>query len=76
MRSRDLARTQAARVKEQIRRQLAYLIHLVERMQQLGFEPIDPLYSVAVKARDAQQDLHTEAMYAGIKHGVAKLEDG
>ena len=76
MRGKDLSRAQAARLKEQVRRQLAYLNRLVERMKRLGFDPTDPLYTAAIKARDAHQDLHVATIYAGIRHGVAKLDDG
>jgi hypothetical protein len=76
VRGKDLTRAQAAKLKEQVRRQLAYLNRLVERMKRLGFDPTDPLYTAAIKARDAQQDLHVAAIYAGIRHGVAKLDDG
>ena len=76
MRGNDLSRAQAAKLKEQVRRQLSYLNRLVERMKRLGFDPKDQLYVTAVKSRDAQQDLHVAAFYAGVRHGVGKLDDG
>ena len=68
--SKDLTPEQSERLKQILGRQLRFLNKLVARMQQLQYPLDDPLWVAAIAARNAAQDLHTAAHYAGCKSGV------
>jgi len=67
--SDDLTPEQAERLKAVASRYLRFLNRLCGRMQQLQFPLDDPLWLAATSARNAAQDLHTAAHYAGCKKG-------
>ena len=57
-------------MKEITIRHLNWVNRLVERMQSLGFPPHDGMFDAAVRARNALQDLHMSAHYAGENMGA------
>lgn len=69
---KDVTPEQAAQLMATIGRQLRYLNRLCRRMDRLGFPRQDPLWQAAWTARDAMQDLHMAAHYAGCTSGVGR----
>jgi hypothetical protein len=74
--SADLTPEQAAAMKAQAARRLAWLERLIARMDRLGWQPTDSLYQAALQARAGAHALHVASHYAGIRHGVGKREEG
>jgi hypothetical protein len=76
MRSSQLTIEQARKLTEQVAPRLRYLNKLVERMTKLGFAPGDDLYDAALRAQAAVHELHVNAHYIGVQHGVEKAAEG
>jgi len=72
MDSNHLTAEQARRLRLQVAAKLRWLNKLQERLKRLGFPPEDSIYRATTKARDAMQDLHVAAHYAGCRHGVGR----
>ena len=68
----DLQPVQAQNLMATVGHQLRFLNRLCDRMRLLGFPPDDPLWRAAIEARNALQDLHVAAHYAGCGSGVGK----
>jgi len=62
---------QAARLRATLGRQLHYIVRLRRRMDQLSFDPGDPLYRSVCQAQDCLQELHVLAHYCACTSGVA-----
>jgi hypothetical protein len=72
MTSTDLHPAQAQKLTATVARQLQFLNRLCDRMTELGFPTDDPLWRAASQARNAVQDLHVAAHYAGCRGGVGR----
>jgi hypothetical protein len=73
MDSRDFTHAQAEVLREQLRRQLDYLVRLLVRMRETGFPDDDP---VRVKVRDAERAVRAAWMVlhtVGMSTGVARV---
>jgi hypothetical protein len=70
--SEDLTPFQATELRKQVAGHLRYFNRLTDRMTRLGFDPSDPLYQAALKARDSLQEVHVAAHYASCTSGVGK----
>lgn len=71
MRSEDLTREQLEALQSRLSPTLAYLSKLLNRINELGFDPHDKLHGDVVAARDAMQDLCMDLHYLTCK-GVGK----
>lgn len=72
MTSADLTSTQATQLRDFVARRLRYLNRLLDRMQRVRWLPEDDMFQAVICARDAMQDLHVAAHYAGRKSGVGR----
>lgn len=68
----DLKPEQARKLMATVARQLRFLNRLCQQMDRLGFPPRDPLRQTAAQARNALEDLHVAAHYAGCRSGVGR----
>lgn len=59
-----LTREQAERLREDVSRQLRYLLRCRSRMEQLGYTPADALYMAVCDACNAVQRIVVTAHYA------------
>lgn len=66
-----LTRPQAATVERVIVRQLAYLTKLCHRLDAIGYEPTEPLYTKSHAAQEAVHALRVQLQYLG-REGTAQ----
>ena len=74
MTSRDLSREQAAQIGETVKRHLRYANRLMKRMDQVGFEPTDPLCRAVLEAQAALQAVCVHTHYASCAGGVGRSQ--
>lgn len=72
MNSSDLTTAQAAALHAQVGERLRWLNRLTARLDKLSFDPKDPLYLAAWKAKNAMGELSVHAHYASCKGGVGQ----
>jgi hypothetical protein len=72
MDSRELSIDQAAKLYDQLRPQLRYLLALRRRMEQCGFPPDDELRQLVERAYDAVHRLSVELHYLSCPSGVSQ----